>query len=72
MAPRAIVQRSAAPDQLEACLAELAFQAFAAATRFSAGKFWVVVIGENGLDLAPRLGLPAELLLKAAANWRGR
>ena len=30
----------------------------------------VLVIGENGLDLAPRLGLPAELLLKTG-NWIG-
>jgi cobalt-precorrin-5B (C1)-methyltransferase len=30
----------------------------------------VLVIGENGLDLAPRLGLPPELLLKAG-NWLG-
>jgi cobalt-precorrin-5B (C1)-methyltransferase len=30
----------------------------------------VLVIGENGLDLAPRLGLPASLLLKTG-NWIG-
>lgn len=30
----------------------------------------VLVIGENGLDLAPRLGLPAPLLLKCG-NWLG-
>ncbi|MCT0203327.1 cobalt-precorrin-5B (C(1))-methyltransferase CbiD [Synechococcus sp. CS-602] len=63
---QAIVQRSAAPDQLEACLAELRQRA--AAPGFSGNL--VVVIGENGLDLAPRLGLPAELLLKAG-NWLG-
>jgi cobalt-precorrin-5B (C1)-methyltransferase len=47
---QAVVQRSAAPEQLEMALA--------------------LVIGENGLDLAPRLGVPPQLLLKAG-NWLG-
>jgi len=63
---QAIVQRSAAPDQLENCLADLRRRAAEPGFR---GDL-VVVIGENGLDLAPRLGLPAELLLKAG-NWLG-
>ncbi|QVL53011.1 MAG: cobalt-precorrin-5B (C(1))-methyltransferase [Cyanobium sp. M30B3] len=63
---QATVQRSAAPEQLEAALAELRRRA--AAPGF--GGELVLVIGENGLDLAPRLGLPPELLLKAG-NWLG-
>ncbi|WP_255000549.1 cobalt-precorrin-5B (C(1))-methyltransferase CbiD [Cyanobium sp. Alchichica 3B3-8F6] len=63
---QAEVQRSAAPDQLEAALAALRQRA--AAPQF-AGDL-VLVIGENGLDLAPRLGLPLELVVKAG-NWLG-
>ncbi len=63
---QATVQRSAAPEQLEAALAELRRRA--AAPQF--GAELVLVIGENGLDLAPRLGMPPELLLKAG-NWLG-
>ena len=63
---QAIVQRSAAPDQLETCLVDLRHRAAQA----DFGGDLVVVIGENGLDLAPRLGLPAELVLKAG-NWLG-
>jgi cobalt-precorrin-5B (C1)-methyltransferase len=63
---QAEVQRSAAPDQLEAALAALRQRA--AAPQF-AGDL-VLVIGENGLDLAPRLGLPPELVVKAG-NWLG-
>ena len=63
---QAAVQRSAAPDRLEEALAELRQRA---ATPDFGGDL-VLVIGENGLDLAPRLGLPKELLLKAG-NWIG-
>lgn len=63
---QAEVQHSAAPDQLQAALAELRRRAGAA----DFGGDLVLVIGENGLDLAPRLGLPPELLLKAG-NWIG-
>jgi cobalt-precorrin-5B (C1)-methyltransferase len=63
---QAIVQRSAAPDQLESCLAELRQRTAQA----DFGGDLVVVIGENGLDLAPRLGVPAELVLKVG-NWLG-
>lgn len=63
---QAAVQRSAAPEQLEGALAALRQRA--AAPEF-AGDL-VLVIGENGLDLAPRLGLPPELLVKAG-NWLG-
>ncbi|MCP9886948.1 cobalt-precorrin-5B (C(1))-methyltransferase [Cyanobium sp. ATX 6A2] len=63
---QARVQRSAAPEQLEEALGVLRQRA--AAPGF-AGDL-VLVIGENGLDLAPRLGLPAALLLKAG-NWLG-
>jgi cobalt-precorrin-5B (C1)-methyltransferase len=63
---QALVQRSAAPDQLAEARAEL--ERRAAAPGF-AGDL-VLVIGENGLDLAPQLGLPAELLLKGG-NWIG-
>lgn len=63
---QAIVQRSAAPDQLQAALARV--RALAAAPGFAGAL--VLVIGENGLDLAPRLGLPSELLVKGG-NWLG-
>lgn len=63
---QAAVQAGASPDQLEAALAELRRRC--ASPGF--GGDLVLVIGENGLDLAPRLGLPAELLLKAG-NWLG-
>jgi cobalt-precorrin-5B (C1)-methyltransferase len=63
---RAETQAGADPDPLGRCLDELA--ARTAAPAF--GGDLVLVIGENGLDLAPRLGLPPELLLKAG-NWLG-
>ena len=63
---QAEVQRSAAPEQLELALADL--RSRTAASGFTGDL--VLVIGQNGLDLAPRLGLPPELLLKAG-NWLG-
>ncbi len=63
---QAVVQRSASPDRLQECLTEL--RSRAADPGF--GGDVVLVIGENGLDLAPRLGIPPELLLKAG-NWLG-
>ncbi|MCS5690963.1 cobalt-precorrin-5B (C(1))-methyltransferase CbiD [Cyanobium sp. FGCU-6] len=63
---RAEVQAGADPDQLGSARDELA--ARAAAPGF--GGDLVLVIGENGLDLAPRCGLPPALLLKAG-NWLG-
>ncbi|MGA0997836.1 MAG: cobalt-precorrin-5B (C(1))-methyltransferase CbiD, partial [Vulcanococcus sp.] len=63
---QALVQRSAAPDQLDQARQELA--------RRSQEPGWsgdlVLVLGENGLDLAPQQGLPPGLLLKAG-NWIG-
>jgi cobalt-precorrin-5B (C1)-methyltransferase len=63
---RAAVQAGASPDQLEATLAALRQRVGEPGFR---GDL-VLVIGENGLDLAPRLGLPHRLLLKAG-NWIG-
>ena len=63
---QAEVQRSAAPDQLAAVRAELVRRA----AQPGGCPDLVLVIGENGLDLAPQLGLPPELLLKAG-NWLG-
>jgi cobalt-precorrin-5B (C1)-methyltransferase len=63
---RAAVQAGASPDQLEATLEALREQA--GVSDFKGDL--VLVIGENGLDLAPRLGLPHQLLLKAG-NWIG-
>ena len=63
---QAQVQRSADPDQLEAARAALARRAQDPAL----ASDLVLVIGENGLDLAPRLGLPPALLLKVG-NWIG-
>jgi cobalt-precorrin-5B (C1)-methyltransferase len=63
---RAVPEASAGPDRLEAALAALRRRV---ATAGFEGDL-VLVIGENGLDLAPRVGLPAELLVKAG-NWLG-
>jgi cobalt-precorrin-5B (C1)-methyltransferase len=63
---QAETQASADPDQLRRTLAALA--ARLAAPDF--GGDLVLVLGENGLDLAPRLGLPRQLLLKTG-NWVG-
>jgi cobalt-precorrin-5B (C1)-methyltransferase len=63
---QAQTQASADPDQLQRTLAALA--ARLAAPDF--GGDLVLVLGENGLDLAPRLGLPRQLLLKTG-NWVG-
>jgi cobalt-precorrin-5B (C1)-methyltransferase len=63
---QANVQRSADPDQLERARAELARRVGDP----DLASDLVLVIGENGLELAPRLGLPAALLLKAG-NWLG-
>jgi len=63
---RAAVQAGASPDQLEATLAAL--RQHVDMPDFKGDL--VLVIGENGLDLAPRLGLPPQLLLKAG-NWIG-
>jgi cobalt-precorrin-5B (C1)-methyltransferase len=59
-------QASADPDQLQRTLAALAARLAAA----DFGGDLVLVLGENGLDLAPRLGLPRPLLLKTG-NWVG-
>ncbi|MEX0588072.1 MAG: cobalt-precorrin-5B (C(1))-methyltransferase CbiD [Cyanobium sp.] len=63
---QAEVQRSAGPDQLAQALAALRERCGAQGF----GGDLVLVIGENGLDLAPQLGLPPQLLLKAG-NWLG-
>jgi cobalt-precorrin-5B (C1)-methyltransferase len=63
---QAAVQRSADPDQLARARAELVQRAADPAL----ARDLVLVIGENGRDLAPSLGLPAPLLLKAG-NWIG-
>jgi cobalt-precorrin-5B (C1)-methyltransferase len=63
---QAASQASADPAQLQRTLDTLA--ARLAAPNF--GGELILVLGENGLDLAPQLGLPAELLLKVG-NWLG-
>jgi cobalt-precorrin-5B (C1)-methyltransferase len=63
---QAETQASADPLQLDRTLAALALRL--AAPDF--GGDLILVLGENGLDLAPRLGLPRQLLLKAG-NWVG-
>jgi cobalt-precorrin-5B (C1)-methyltransferase len=63
---RAETQASADPHQLDRTLDALA-------ERLASPHFrgdLILVIGENGLDLAPRLGLPPALLLKVG-NWLG-
>ena len=63
---QAETQASADPDQLQRTLGALAARLAAA----DFGGDLVLVLGENGLDLAPRLGLPRQLLLKTG-NWVG-
>jgi cobalt-precorrin-5B (C1)-methyltransferase len=63
---QAEVQQSAGPERLQLALGELRRRA---AEPQGCGQL-VLVVGENGLDLAPRLGLPEQLLLKAG-NWLG-
>jgi cobalt-precorrin-5B (C1)-methyltransferase len=63
---QAETQASADPDQLQRTLAALTARLAAA----DFGGDLVLVLGENGLDLAPRLGLPRQLLLKTG-NWVG-
>jgi cobalt-precorrin-5B (C1)-methyltransferase len=63
---QAETQASADPDQLQRTLAALAARLAAA----DFGGDLVLVLGENGLDLAPRLGLPRQLMLKTG-NWVG-
>jgi cobalt-precorrin-5B (C1)-methyltransferase len=63
---QAETQASADPDQLQRTLAALS----ARLTAPDFGGDLVLVLGENGLDLAPRLGLPRQLLLKTG-NWVG-
>ena len=63
---QAASQASADPAQLQRTLDSLAARLAAA----DFGGELILVLGENGLDLAPRLGLPAPLLLKVG-NWLG-
>ncbi|MEB3321785.1 MAG: cobalt-precorrin-5B (C(1))-methyltransferase CbiD [Synechococcaceae cyanobacterium] len=63
---RAEARGSAGPDPLAASLRQVAERV--AAPGF--GGDLIVVIGANGLDLAPRLGLPEGLLVRAG-NWLG-
>ena len=63
---QAQVQASAAPDQLEASLAALRQQCAAPAF---AGSL-LLVIGENGRDLAAQLGVDGARVVKAG-NWLG-
>jgi len=63
---QAETQASADPDQLGRSLELLRVRL---ADPAHPGDL-VLVIGENGLDLAPRLGLPPQLLLKCG-NWIG-
>ena len=63
---QAASQASADPAQLQLTLDNLAARLAAA----DFGGELILVLGENGLDLAPRLGLPAAPLLKVG-NWLG-
>jgi cobalt-precorrin-5B (C1)-methyltransferase len=62
---RAEVQAGADPDQLGLALAALAERVGAP----SFGGDLVLVIGENGLDLAPRLGVPPRCCSRPATGW---
>lgn len=64
---QAEVQASASPDQLQATLEQLTQLTLAAA--FEGGL--VVVIGENGLDLARSSGLADRLPVLKVGNWIG-
>jgi cobalt-precorrin-5B (C1)-methyltransferase len=60
------VQASASPDRLAQALAELRARAAVP----GGCRELVLVVGENGLDLAPQFGLAPDLLLKSG-NWLG-
>ena len=60
------MQQSAGPDALQSALAELRRRG---ALDGGCSEL-VLVLGENGLDLAQQLGIPAEKLLKVG-NWIG-
>jgi len=60
------VQASASPDRLAEALEELRTRAAAP----GGCRQLVLVVGENGLDLAPQFGLAPDLLLKSG-NWIG-
>ncbi|MFM7229623.1 MAG: cobalt-precorrin-5B (C(1))-methyltransferase CbiD [Cyanobacteriota bacterium] len=60
------VQASASPDRLGQALDELRQRAAAP----GGCRELVLVVGENGLDLAPQFGLAPDLLLKTG-NWIG-
>ena len=60
------VQASASPDRLGQALDELQRRAASP----GGCRELVLVVGENGLDLAPQFGLVPDLLLKAG-NWIG-
>lgn len=64
---QAEVQASASPDQLKAALAQLA--QLTQAPAFEGGL--VVVIGENGLDLARSSGLADRVPVLKVGNWIG-
>jgi cobalt-precorrin-5B (C1)-methyltransferase len=63
---QAQVQKSAGPDALQQALAELHRRV----EIIGGCDDLVLVLGENGLNLAPQLGIPAEKLLKVG-NWLG-
>ena len=63
---QAQAQSSASPDQLNNTLEELKNRS---AEKSFSGQF-IFVVGENGRDLALKLGLPKKLILKTG-NWLG-
>jgi len=63
---QAEAQISASPDQLKNCKESV--QAICAKSTFDG--FLTFVIGENGLDMAQRLGLPSNQIIKTG-NWLG-
>ncbi len=65
-----ISQPLSSPDQLAAFQADLAQKSISVASGAGNRRTLVFCIGENGLDLAPKIGIDPKYLVKTA-NWLG-
>ncbi len=65
-----ISQPLSSPDQLAAFQADLAQKSISVASGAGSRRTLVFCIGENGLDLAPKIGIDPKYLVKTA-NWLG-
>ena len=63
---QAEAQISASPEQLKSCIDNLQYKC----SKSTFDGFLIFVIGENGMDLALKFGLPANQIIKTG-NWLG-